>query len=84
MRSDQIEQTWRGTLISGLREHFGLAEEEARLKVDEWLRRVTQEARGSGTAGVPTAIRLRTRRRAPGRTGLLILRQQMTTAHLGS
>jgi len=38
MRSDQLGQTWTNTLVSGLRERYGLSEEDARTKVDGWLK----------------------------------------------
>ena len=43
MHSDQIEQTWGKTLVSGLQERYGLSEQEARTKVEEWLESLRDE-----------------------------------------
>jgi hypothetical protein len=37
MRPDQIRRTWSGALIDGLRERYELTEQEARMKVDQWI-----------------------------------------------
>jgi hypothetical protein len=53
MHSDQIEQTWRMSLVSKLQERFGLAEEEARKKADMWLQWLRKQPRILMTPEVP-------------------------------
>jgi hypothetical protein len=67
MHSGQIDQNWRLALVSGLKERYGLAEQEALAKVDQWFERVA------------TAARRETRRR-PLRRSLGMLSQRRTRA----
>jgi hypothetical protein len=70
MHSDQIQQTWGSALVSGLQERYGLSEQEARRKVDEWL----QSLKRNPAIGVPSEYR--SRRRTPRQPGLQMSRRQ--------
>jgi hypothetical protein len=48
MRSE-IHQTWRATLTRKLQDSYGLPEEEALTKVEEWLQWLTQGDQSNGT-----------------------------------
>ncbi|MCU1336341.1 MAG: hypothetical protein JWO19_1922 [Bryobacterales bacterium] len=37
MTWDQMSKEWRKNLVTKLQERYGLAEEEARKKTDEWM-----------------------------------------------
>jgi hypothetical protein len=79
MYSQQIQQTWRRSLVSKLKDCYGLAEDEARAKVDVWLHWITQDAESTTSPEVSTAEEIRSRRRPLRPPGLRVSRQQMTT-----
>jgi hypothetical protein len=70
MHSDQIQQTWGSALVSGLQERYGLSEQEARRKVDEWL----QSLKRNPMIEVPSEFR--SRRRTRRQPSLQMHRQQ--------
>jgi hypothetical protein len=67
MYSGQMEQTWRGILISGLQEHYGISEDEARSKVDVWFQRVSEE---DESIEAPMERRSKRRLRRPRAAGI--------------
>jgi hypothetical protein len=44
MHLDQVRKTWRSAMVNKLKERYGIAEEEAQKKAEEWLLWVSQGA----------------------------------------
>jgi hypothetical protein len=78
MHWNQLQKTWRSSLVTAMQERYELTEPEARKKVNAWLHSVAHAAQVAITCDVSIAPELTYQRRQP-RPPDLRAQRQMTT-----